>query len=382
MSDIPSTIVTAHKLPPIPLSRAIVTNKDGTTQDISYEIPYKFSGKKAFQGTADSTVNYNANPGQSAADPIALDDGHQYLVFNGRYVPYKTWEVGENLTVAQAAQRYRDAFFNSIESSTRYALSTEQIEDLLQTYNNLTDDAHRRPTGAIIAGACVERLNEMAKSSVLAEPTADKLASPKISEKSFLSSTVLNSGFKLKTRSGGDDKDGVLGELASEVAISLRRNNHGTAIIQNNTRMNKITKAMNELDTMQEAMEQLSDALPDNAPATKKITKSLLKAHIEYAQARLGVDPDDFPVNIQATIHYKTLRDAIKNVYDNTPDLRIAPNGQPSMSTPAQAVELIGKGLGIIDDISRIRNGMPTRVQEFVEQAQTLSRPEIGAARG
>lgn len=405
-------------------------------QNDDYLVPYKYSGTKAPNGTPNSTIYFEGKDGRTI-ETTTQDDGHEYIIYNERYVPYRCWESGENLTIKQAAQRYRDAYFNSVESSTRYNLSLENIEAKLKQYDAMPEeDSHRRPLGAIIAGACVERLCDIAKridekrykepkqeeapaftftfnpmefatngfqtsvqiyndalraySETLAytnksikdtftAPPQESL--PTLNELNQEASTIaeilLISGFELKTRSGSKDKDGNLNEMASEVAISISRSNPEVIVIQNTTRMDKITKAMNALDQMAVSMTELCDKLPLGHDNIKEKTTKLITAHIAHAQARLGVDPDDQELFIRATTHYKALADELKSLYDHSPDLRYTSTKTPKHDSQAQAVDLISKGIAIIDDLSRIRNNMPERVAEFIKRAERATHTDM-----
>jgi hypothetical protein len=399
----------------------------------NYPVPYTWSGKCVTPEDHQLEDVTKADLSDPTHLPVVNKDGHDYLVANGRYIPLATWARALKLSPSQAINRVCEQLSNAAESSifTGADWPPEKIEEEKKKFDRLRAENPNDPDclggGAQLIGACITRLRKLATGTE--EHAAENPGTPNLSnwwaatmeayatalrftplggiyqsvaealrrkddetkdtplqdlsqerQADRLGHWLLCGDFNgvLLTRSGTQDRDESLNELISEVVYSMGRSDPEICTMQNRTRVDKISKAMNGMEDVLKQMHELCKKLPDNTEHYNHLragTEQLLTSLVHTAQMRLGVDPDDEWYS-NATSQDKGERRVLREVYRNVADVRYPGDERPRHIAAAPAIELITRGLDLIDDMSRNRNDMPKHREYFAQLVNRVAKQE------
>lgn len=355
-----------------------------------YESPYKYSGipVESLEGSTEQQV------GSRTINIFKKDDGKEYVAVDERLIPYKDWSQSSDKTLSEAVGRYNTYFQNSAESGICPKCTPAEIEYLRNLYKEeAIDRFHKRPLAAIIMGATMERLNQLAP---ILEEESKKLATQGFSRNEISDKLQQTDAYKevsqhmmflyaheekalataVHTRTDATDHDKRFLEFMHEATKAFALLDPKSAVEINYNHATKISSAMKGIESIGETMHELVQELPPSSHQYANFrdgTSDVIQQFIATARMRVGINSTDNPAYSMATVQYKAAKDALSEIYKNSRDITETESKHVhSQSKAARAVEQLSKGIDLIDDISRMRNDLPIRRTRFKEKAEHL----------
>lgn len=334
------------------------------------------------------------------------DTSREYWVHKGYYVPF--YPASEEALGKAEQMRLLDdtatelarRFFRQAEIGINVRFNAVQIDILKENYTQEKDPAYKRAKGALLIGACVNRMERIAHALIAVKSGAD-IRDYRVQENDV---ETLKDQFNaygnmlmgadpacpnlfahVRLRNGVEDRDGILEEMISEV---IKVSDTRTLSMLNQGRAMKIGQAMESMDRTRDAIKSIFDTSwphKDSDQMARNMARALIP-HVndltQMSRGRVGVKTSDAENYTEAyAMQNATLsrfRETIRAFHDqcqNTRDeaLDKVIQGEPNHNAGASAIarqnaqlvrhmqqldralDLIEEGVEMIMEMSEIR---------------------------
>lgn len=338
---------------------------------------YRYAGKKAPQGSPESSFNENAPP------PAMLDDGHSYYIANGYFIPCyvpKKYANGNGYDITPDKQEKQDRFalaeamttryFHSVERSTHIHRSYTQIQELKSRYENAaTGSYERQRRGALYVGALVMRTQELSEAILHGKghyplhhekdaPTAEN----EIQEHFITFMTNLDRFPEVNLQGNKPDLDKIIPEMLSEVAKAAAKRDGEFLVPFKMLHENHVIKIGGAMKIIDETGRQIETLTKTVIVQEVIALRQQMQHYINAARQRAGIRSMDAGHFEEAEVIYKVARDHVDETLET---LRVKTRRLPSSN---KLIELIKEGRQLVDELSYYRNPMPKTLARYSEE--------------
>lgn len=319
---------------------------------------YYYAGEQAIE------IHRTLDKGAGKSSPVELDDGREYLVCLGRYVPHYAPRNEETLDRDIIAIDLARRFFESAELGINIRRNYIQLQQMLATYNNLPAGTNRRTAwGALCVGAMVARMEKLAHlllrdGKILAQPAEQGDPEPLEEINEHFNRLLRDEDLVKCVRRRGNrtDIDGVIEEMVSE----LRKPSEYNLKKLYQDRAYAIGATMNAIDDIDRSVQELitlSTYLDRSDIGTRLHRLSLA------ARKRVGIRSDDVEAYNDSAV---ALKEAENDMME-----KIRERGQGAYGealSNRQILNLVRQGMDLILDMAQIRTPRTESLKYFCEK--------------
>jgi|GEM_PF-3995867 len=325
-------------------------------------------------------------------DHLVTGGGASYLIMNGTPLPNKS-NLSERMqlryvpeylppyqeihkSLEQMAGDLANRFFRNAETGIRCNRTYKEIETMRASYEAIDEvDAEsksaKRADGALLVGAAVQRMEKLAKhihhDGEAKTPLEEGAPLPRkevdMLEQILTDETIVS---KVLRRSREADIDGNFYTMLSDnfkTTFNPETPQNAEAINKSiyHAHAHKIAAAMNMIDIVEDELQALCEHLPTDTQAT---VAPLLDRHRASSLVSVGIPSSATTAYNSSRKEFKIVQDALTACYA---EIKAA-------HCKTETVELISRGVKLVDDMVRVRIPREISVEQFIEAAQALDK--------